>query len=140
MHAERLVATALRWVKWWVIAGAVAGAGIMFTGTPIIAESGRGSHDPLLYILWIPILAILGGVAGAITGALYAFFLPFSGPGPGSTRNARLILTGVTGILAGTLVGLLITQTPCALVLSGLAAATGIATEVLDRRATDYLP
>jgi hypothetical protein len=140
MHVERLVGTALRWLRWWGVAGAVVGAGLMFTGTPIIAESGRGSHDPWLYLLWIPILAIVGGVTGAVTGALYAFVLPFSGPGPKSSRNARFILTGVTGILAGTLIGLAITRTPYALIISGLAMASGVATEVLDRRATDYLP
>jgi hypothetical protein len=125
MNTRYLIETGLRWGKWWGIAGAIGGIVVAGTGTPIIAESGRGNHAPWLFAIWSPLLAGLGAFGGWIVGAIFTLLLPFSGPRPQASRGSRMLLSGVTGALAGGLLGLLITRSVYFLAPALLGLVTG---------------
>jgi hypothetical protein len=65
-------ATIIPWIKRLAILGCVIGVVLMFRKETLIAESGWKPDDLLWYWFWIPVMGVVGGLAGVIVASLVA--------------------------------------------------------------------
>ena len=64
------LSTLATWAKRFALLGAAFGVWLMFEKETLIAESGRKPDDVAWYSFWVPVMGIVGAIAGAAFGVI----------------------------------------------------------------------
>jgi hypothetical protein len=127
-----------RWTRYWTLAALVLGVIPLLLKAEPMAESGGHSRDFQDYLFWLPVMGVVGLVAGAVTSTVFVLvLLVFGRFAPAMAAERRVNLSG---LVSGLLVGGWLLINPYTMIIAALVIFFSTLTAWLMRRQIAGLP